>query len=458
METIVSANSFVIEILGKPKYNSSENYRLSKFVCVLEYKNTFVLYSTMTKQLIHLNLSETEFFNAKDGDGYIDLLGKLVENWIMVPEKTNERLLYDKIVFLSKQIRGNAYINDFTILPTTDCNARCYYCFEMGGKRETMFEKTAFDISNYILNVSKGKNIKLHWFGGEPLFNQNAINIICNNLKMSNAKFESSMISNGFLFDEDNVLKAKELWQLKSVQITLDGTEEIYNKTKSYIYNQCESPFRKVYNNIGLLLKNGISVKIRLNIDMHNIKNMYELIETLYNDYGSCKNFKVYPAILFEKIGADKRIRTDEQRKIIYEKYLELCDHLFQLGILNISPLTSKLKLRRCIADNDHSTVILPNGDLCKCEHYSDAEKIGTIYDTYVNKKIVESWKDKKEAISECDRCIWYPNCIRLKKCENGAPPECTDGERKANLFFLNVGIITTVKNYYKENKYDIDS
>jgi sulfatase maturation enzyme AslB (radical SAM superfamily) len=40
------------------------------------------------------------------------------------------------------------------------------------------------------------------------------------------------MISNGILFNEKNIVKARELWHLKNVQITLDGTESSYEQIK----------------------------------------------------------------------------------------------------------------------------------------------------------------------------------------------------------------------------------
>ena len=37
------------------------------------------------------------------------------------------------------------------------------------------------------------------------------------------------MISNGILFDEESVKKAKEFWKLGNIQITLDGTYDYYD-------------------------------------------------------------------------------------------------------------------------------------------------------------------------------------------------------------------------------------
>ena len=452
MVTIIKINDFVFKILGIQEFNNNLKYRLSKYTFSFNYKNKLILYNTMTKQLVLLNSDEKNCFTSLEEGKNLDSLKTLINNWFLVPEDFDEKNLNDQIIFLAKQTPRKGFINNFVILPTTDCNARCYYCFELGTKRINMDEKTAIDVSNYISKVSKGNKVKLHWFGGEPLYNSNAIDIICSSLKKQNIEYESSMISNAFLFDKMLVKKAKFEWKLKTIQITLDGTEEIYNNTKAYIYKQVKNPFQRVYENIGLLLENDISIKVRLNMDMHNIDNLYELINTLYKDYGKYNKLKIYPAILFEEIGADKKIRTEEQRDIVYSAYIQLCQYLFDKGLLNISPLDRSLKISRCIADNESSVVVLPNGELCKCEHYSESEIFGNIYNESINHDIIESWKEKKEEIPECFNCLYYPNCLKLKKCKNGAPPKCIDGERKANLFFLKASIIKTFELWVKND------
>jgi UTP--glucose-1-phosphate uridylyltransferase len=93
------------------------------------------------------------------------------------------------------------------------------------------------------------------------------------------------MTSNGYLFDEKLVTKAVHSWNLEDIQITLDGTENVYNKTKNYIYKNTNA-FKRVIDNIGLLLKAGVRVMIRLNIGEHNKEDLYELVkypETMAN-------------------------------------------------------------------------------------------------------------------------------------------------------------------------------
>lgn len=62
-----------------------------------------------------------------------------------------------------------------------------------------------------------------------------------------------------YLFDGATVEQAVSHWKLKSVQITLDGTEEIYNRSKAFIYKDGKSPYQVVLANIQRLLDAGVS-------------------------------------------------------------------------------------------------------------------------------------------------------------------------------------------------------
>ena len=99
-----------------------------------------------------------------------------------------------------------------------------------------MTEGMARRVADYIIHHYNGEKLTLHWFGGEPLYNKPVITQICLLLKEAGVEYSSQMISNGYLIDDEITREAKTLWNLKKIQITLDGTEKIYNQIKAYIY------------------------------------------------------------------------------------------------------------------------------------------------------------------------------------------------------------------------------
>ncbi len=184
-------------------------------------------------------------------------------------------------------------ITDYTIFTTTDCNARCFYCFEKNAARIPMSPGSAEKTAGFIAGHCGGNEVSISWFGGEPLYNMEAIDIICRGLRERGIPFNSKIVSNGYLFDREIIGRAKVDWELRSVQITLDGTEDVYNKAKAYIYKGVNA-FRRVIGNIHLLLDAGIAVDIRLNIDTYNADNLTAFKE-VYPEIEACGDCPLYP-------------------------------------------------------------------------------------------------------------------------------------------------------------------
>ncbi len=141
------------------------------------------------------------------------------------------------------------------------------------------------------------------------------IDRITGRLKEAGKEFRSTAVSNGYLFNDENVEKAVRDWNLRKVQITLDGTEEVYNRAKAFIYRE-GSPYRVVMDNIGRLLKAGIRVNVRLNIDRYNAEDLLDLADELRDAFGGEKLFGVYSFPLFEE--GFSREHAEARRKDIY--------------------------------------------------------------------------------------------------------------------------------------------
>ena len=228
--------------------------------------------------------------------------------------------------------------------------------------------------------------------------------------------YESMMISNGYLFDGATVEQAVSHWKLKSVQITLDGTEEIYNRSKAFIYKDSKSPYQVVLANIQRLLDAGVAVLIRLNMDEHNADNLMKLADELHERFGENKKLTVYSHVLYEFLGCKEGIPADSRNEI-YQKQQALYHKLVTLGYVKKLGLRKDLPLRRCIADHGGALTILPNGELGLCEQYSENNFIGHIDSEKLDELVRQSFRESWPALDACRKCFFYPECIRLKKC-----------------------------------------
>ena len=314
-----------------------------------------------------------------------------------------------------------------------------------------MPHKVAEDLAHYIIKHSCGEKVEIMWFGGEPLYNMDAIDTICEILKQNNIEFFSKMISNSYLFDDSILQKATQLWNLKWLQVTLDGTEKIYNRTKSYIYNDSNA-FERVFENIGKVLDVGITINIRLNLTSLNASDLNILVDKIYKKYGTDKNLIIYVNTLYNSTG----LKKDELNpKALFALKIALQNKIYSYGYNSLKRTQKSLKINACMSDNDSSITVLPMGQLGKCEHYSEGDYCGSIYKEDLNLDIINKFKERSPEYPKCNDCLLYPDCFRLKVC--GEKADCVEDLRlnKINRIYT---LMENTYNFYKNNNANIVS
>lgn len=408
MQTILSSSGNNLKILGKPK-SSETKLRWMTYVLTKPVENGVLLFHVLTREM--LLLTPEEYATP-------DSLPELRDKWFRVPEEMNDQKYADQVRFVCKNVQKKPkYVTDYTIFTTTDCNARCFYCYEMGRSRIPMSEETAHKSADYIARHCGHEKVKLGWFGGEPLLNKKVIDIICGDLTAQGIEYNSYIISNGYLFDAETVQKAVKLWKLKWVQISLDGTEEVYNRSKAFVYKDSQSPYQIVMTNIERLLNAGIQVRVRMNLDNHNSEDLVALAGELHERFGENKNLTAYSHMLFEFAGNKEQIRAEEERWNLFQKQHSLCETLISYGLWAKRSLRKNLPVNMCMADSGKALTILPNGELGLCEHYSEDNFVGHIDREGLDTAMVQSFRECWDPIEACTDCFFYPECIRLKKC-----------------------------------------
>ena len=402
------------QVVGRQKRTDGERYRLMTYVVQQPIDDGVLLYNTLTCSLVLLTPDEAADITAQQ---------ELIDRWFLVPQAHDDQKLCRQVRQMAALLKPAAKaITGYTILTTTGCNARCFYCYEKGTKPVTMTAETADKVVRYIVKHRGDEKVKISWFGGEPLVNTKVIDQICTELCEQGVPFRSSMISNGYLFDADMVQRAKDLWQLRSVQITLDGTELTYNRVKDYVYRGVNA-FERVLQNIAMLTAAGIRVSIRLNVDKHNIGEMTELVQLLHQRFGTNEHLSIYSHELFGE-------RTPEDDAELFALQTQLAQQIAACGYKNHKRgLQKDIKLNHCMADGDGGVVIAPDGHLGKCEHYIDSEFFGNLDSEERDKAILRKFKERLADIDACATCFCYPQCIRLVMCADEF--DCTPGKQQ---------------------------
>ena len=432
MEILKESSEKMLILLGKNPFYKNRKYRLNKYCLIHDYQGVRLILNHLTCSMVAMSYEEFDTINDTENaytDPSLEYLAYLIDNYFLVLDDYNEEEVTDK---LKEHLRKNNVIDDnylrecyeYIMFPTTTCNARCFYCYENPMKKMPMTIDMAERVARYIMKKAPDKNrtIGLRWFGGEPLFNMKVMRYIMNLIKAHGYEITTSIISNAYLFDEKIVKEAIDEWHLTNIQITLDGTEEVYNKAKNYIYKNQEenSPFKRVIRNIGLLAETGINVVIRMNTDMHNVEDLKDLVRYLKELYPNYHNLTTYCYPLFED---PENPRTDEQNDELYSKLWELEEVMKDCGFMPKSDvLDNQIQFIHCMVDNGGCINIHPDGTLGVCEHYIDSDNWGHI-DEDSNEviddwSVIHSWREYVKS-DICSTCPIYPQCLMVKKCTN---------------------------------------
>lgn len=437
MRVILNGDYEVKTLLGSPQ-KSTLPYRTMKYCVLDKVENNTLIFNQLTKELILVEDLTDDFWVSDEA----------ISHWCSVPVDFDEKTLVDD---LRTKLRNRPIIskdiNLYHIFTTTSCNARCHYCFEKGNQTcGSMSLDVADRVAEYILHHEPSdEEITLAWFGGEPLLNTAVIDRICEYLSQRDCRFHSIMATNAFLITPEIIQKAKKIWRMNTWNITLDGTEDIYNSTKNYV-NVKESPFIHVLNNISLLLNAGFNINIRMNLGVHNSDDLMKLIDLLYKRFGIRENLCVYCAPLYERQMENDLRRTDEEETIVRTKEAELYSRLVSMGYFDLG-LRQKLRVYRCNPDMGWAVSVLPDGRIGWCEDYVDKAIISHIDSDVFDENVINQFKVQCKELPECAECTLYPDCIRLQKC-NIDTPWCTTQKRDLMLFKLKMDIRREYERY----------
>lgn len=325
----------------------------------------------------------------------------LVKNGLLVPTDCDE--LADIISKLNIEPKGN--INYFTIIPTTACNAKCFYCYEEGYCKQTMTGTQINKLVDYICDqIEFEKSFTLDWYGGEPLLCVETIDDIILKLSLKgafdNREWSSSITTNATLFDDELIDHAICNWKLSVAHITIDGTELQHNARKNVSFNG-DSAFRATLDAIYKLLKNGVYVNLRVHLDRNNKNSFNEILDDIAQFF-EFNNFHLFPTFLFppEFEMPDNYIPDDEKEGLFFDVFNAMFEKKMVSNLVDLFPRSKK---HGCFATDAHSAVIAPNGSLHACVQEFSSAKDWDEDNKFVNYIDVPC---------DCAQCKFFPICL----------------------------------------------
>ena len=409
-----------------------ENLKVSKYIHFIEDEALAI--SLRTASLVKFDKPKYDALKNGDVSAFNAEEIQQLKSMMFIVSSNDEYLILQENRKKAFGAKNNKL--GFTILTTTKCNARCPYCFESGIKQVAMSKSIQQKISHLIC-AETDKKIHISWFGGEPLLNADAIDFITECMREKGMTFSESLVTNGYLIDKyiENFSK----WNINNVQITLDGVDEKYDNVKKFIYNG--KAFEKIIYNIGLLLKNNITVAIRLNFSKNNYQDIIECVEYIYKTFGNDKNLRVYAHYIF---GESYYLDDGTNLHIPIFKKLIDCGYVSSLEDLGL-----KSKTFFCFINDINHSVIDPEGNLYLCEHIANDNKekcVGNIYKGITDISCYKYWSNIQYPYKKCQTCHF------VYFCQGGCKNEVSETENSCCIPFID-SINEIVKYYYLNKK-----
>lgn len=417
MRTIVEPKELIDKLWGKQRIKDQAIYREMRYVLRVNHDDKVLLHNVVTGHLVVLDEAEKEVLEMLP-KAYSPEMEQLVTEHYLVPENYDEHqqvVNLRNILWKMFDAQSSKDITYYTIFPTTACNARCWYCYEKDITPLNMTEETAKDVVGFIARSCGKKPVRIRWLGGEPTLAANRIDQISKGLLEREIEYSSSITTNGYLFDEEMAIKAKNLWHTYQVNISIDGTEETYNRVKDF-QGVKDNPYQRMMSNAEILMKHGIAVVIRMNYDRDTWTDFPKLLQEFKGRFRASSRWMLHP----HQINWD--VPLEELRE--WEDWLDRKNNeLYELARLygNYQRHISLPSLRylMCEAGDSSCASILPDGKMVCCPEQIGNDQIkGSIYQGITNTPLVASWRRFADH-ERCRNCSLFPNCPRMVNCSS---------------------------------------
>ncbi|MCL5261053.1 MAG: SPASM domain-containing protein, partial [Gammaproteobacteria bacterium] len=214
--------------------------------------------------------------------------------------------------------------------------------------------------------------IRVKWFGGEPLLAKEII--VDLSLRLQNlaaqyhVNYNAVLVTNGYLLDQLSAQDISQL-ELKTIQITLDGPERVHNIRRPR--QNWDGSYAQIVANITTLMQFYSDLVIRINIDKNNAPYIHELFLDLEQRglLTKCKHFQF--AYVDTQIGRYTKAAVCAEANNaseIVRSYAIITANLVKHGFAKYAPVSyPRVIPAACDAQINNHYVINPEGYIFKC-------------------------------------------------------------------------------------------
>ena len=249
--------------------------KLSSNVIVIELNKSTVLYNTLSKEIVEMDLSLEQIESGNLTTTNEDYLRS--RNYF-----DNKKESYRKYLNLKNKIKYNQKIMSFIIHTNFTCNLKCDYCYQNntknGSRMNVIDSQKVVNFINNRVNDQKPKIVELVFLGGEPLLETTIIKSILDGVQYSKeTQYNKSVITNGVLLN-DNIVDFLEKYGFQSIQITLDGDKNTHDLFR--VKHNGDGTFNEILGNLKKYSE-VLPISLNVNLNESNKHNITNLMNTL---------------------------------------------------------------------------------------------------------------------------------------------------------------------------------
>lgn len=256
------------------------------------------------------------------------------------------------------------------ILPTTECNFACPYCYEKLPPA-VINEEVAHAITRNVEHRAGNlKRLDVVWFGGEPTIRVDIIERISRKLieicRNNGMEYSSSMVSNGSLLNRAAAEKLKRA-RVTKVQVTVDGNQASHDQRRPF--KDGRGSYSTIMDNMGFMTEFFDEITLRINIDTQSDEEFGQLLDTL-------KPFAEKIILFPAAVTVDGDEHNKSQSSALMAQYRRKTDRLAQMALGRGWPIYKGTftSLRHfCQAYYLNNFIVMPDGSLYRCNYLMGA-------------------------------------------------------------------------------------
>lgn len=383
--------------------------RTSNYNIFINSDRGVLVFNALTDSYVFVNDDEAKFLKTREfissGIFESERIKRFQDAGILVKDDFNE-LAYLKHIYSKEMHESDVF--DLTILPTLDCNVRCWYCFENKNVGSRITPSVKGNILLFIQNIIKDrpyiKEISIDLFGGEPLLHyeedlDDFLHQIKNVVEGLGKKATFLFITNGLRLTEEVMDRIKDL--SPQFQISIDGYKERHDKIKVLSKHADISTYDLVIHNLKNVCKcDHVHVILRLNYDEQTLKNVGKIL----SDIKDIDRSKI--SIHFERVWQTKKHIAITNDALI-DAWKLFVSHGFQVTYLKFFHTPSS-----CMSSKQDQVAISYDGKIFKC---TGCDFVRTEEDGILMSNGNIAWKGNKAEERIQIQTYNHPECLQCK-------------------------------------------